>query len=254
MYCVVTHLWICFVFFFFLMIRRPPRSTHCISSAASDVYKRQYQRRVHGGLQSMIQDQQQYLPYQSNSKYRSEIQPDFAQQQNLSKQSANQNNSTMTFAQLQSKNEPSQKLSEAKQPEEKVEQQPQNITQNQLSEQINVNVNVNDQPKQTFNQHMPNINSSQLQNQQNLQEKFNQQSNLLVDQSSQLQQQQQQQQKQTMQTLNTQQSYNQLPSTTNIDLNQLNEVKKKFLMVAHCNEKIFFKHRKQYSQSYYGAL
>ena len=25
----------------FLMIRRPPRSTHCISSAASDVYKRQ---------------------------------------------------------------------------------------------------------------------------------------------------------------------------------------------------------------------
>eukprot|EP00825_Cyclidium_porcatum_P051083 TRINITY_DN9280_c0_g1_i2.p2 TRINITY_DN9280_c0_g1~~TRINITY_DN9280_c0_g1_i2.p2 ORF type:complete len:178 (-),score=3.51 TRINITY_DN9280_c0_g1_i2:684-1217(-) len=30
--------------FFFLMIRRPPRSTHCISSAASDVYKRQ----VHG--------------------------------------------------------------------------------------------------------------------------------------------------------------------------------------------------------------
>eukprot|EP00825_Cyclidium_porcatum_P051550 TRINITY_DN9525_c0_g1_i1.p1 TRINITY_DN9525_c0_g1~~TRINITY_DN9525_c0_g1_i1.p1 ORF type:complete len:320 (+),score=58.19 TRINITY_DN9525_c0_g1_i1:97-1056(+) len=29
------------MFFFFLMIRRPPRSTHCISSAASDVYKRQ---------------------------------------------------------------------------------------------------------------------------------------------------------------------------------------------------------------------
>ena len=28
---------------FFLMIRRPPRSTHCISSAASDVYKRQYE-------------------------------------------------------------------------------------------------------------------------------------------------------------------------------------------------------------------
>eukprot|EP00825_Cyclidium_porcatum_P015442 TRINITY_DN18788_c0_g1_i1.p3 TRINITY_DN18788_c0_g1~~TRINITY_DN18788_c0_g1_i1.p3 ORF type:complete len:122 (-),score=28.11 TRINITY_DN18788_c0_g1_i1:54-419(-) len=25
------------------MIRRPPRSTHCISSAASDVYKRQHQ-------------------------------------------------------------------------------------------------------------------------------------------------------------------------------------------------------------------
>eukprot|EP00825_Cyclidium_porcatum_P038846 TRINITY_DN4595_c0_g1_i4.p3 TRINITY_DN4595_c0_g1~~TRINITY_DN4595_c0_g1_i4.p3 ORF type:complete len:114 (+),score=32.08 TRINITY_DN4595_c0_g1_i4:112-453(+) len=32
------------------MIRRPPRSTHCISSAASDVYKRQYQRRVHGDI------------------------------------------------------------------------------------------------------------------------------------------------------------------------------------------------------------
>eukprot|EP00825_Cyclidium_porcatum_P003956 TRINITY_DN11839_c0_g1_i2.p5 TRINITY_DN11839_c0_g1~~TRINITY_DN11839_c0_g1_i2.p5 ORF type:complete len:136 (-),score=20.06 TRINITY_DN11839_c0_g1_i2:1516-1923(-) len=30
-----------FCCFFFLMIRRPPRSTHCISSAASDVYKRQ---------------------------------------------------------------------------------------------------------------------------------------------------------------------------------------------------------------------
>ena len=29
------------VFNGFLMIRRPPRSTHCISSAASDVYKRQ---------------------------------------------------------------------------------------------------------------------------------------------------------------------------------------------------------------------
>eukprot|EP00825_Cyclidium_porcatum_P041529 TRINITY_DN5470_c0_g1_i1.p2 TRINITY_DN5470_c0_g1~~TRINITY_DN5470_c0_g1_i1.p2 ORF type:complete len:160 (-),score=18.29 TRINITY_DN5470_c0_g1_i1:428-907(-) len=32
-----------FFSFFFLMIRRPPRSTHCISSAASDVYKRQVQ-------------------------------------------------------------------------------------------------------------------------------------------------------------------------------------------------------------------
>eukprot|EP00825_Cyclidium_porcatum_P030632 TRINITY_DN32435_c0_g1_i1.p4 TRINITY_DN32435_c0_g1~~TRINITY_DN32435_c0_g1_i1.p4 ORF type:complete len:116 (+),score=44.03 TRINITY_DN32435_c0_g1_i1:110-457(+) len=38
------------------MIRRPPRSTHCISSAASDVYKRQYQRRVHGQL-PLSQDQ-----------------------------------------------------------------------------------------------------------------------------------------------------------------------------------------------------
>ena len=33
----------CFVFFFFLMIRRPPRSTLDRSSAASDVYKRQGQ-------------------------------------------------------------------------------------------------------------------------------------------------------------------------------------------------------------------
>eukprot|EP00831_Metopus_contortus_P030413 TRINITY_DN24931_c0_g1_i3.p1 TRINITY_DN24931_c0_g1~~TRINITY_DN24931_c0_g1_i3.p1 ORF type:complete len:114 (-),score=28.60 TRINITY_DN24931_c0_g1_i3:100-441(-) len=31
----------CIVFFFFLMIRRPPRSTQGVSSAASDVYKRQ---------------------------------------------------------------------------------------------------------------------------------------------------------------------------------------------------------------------
>eukprot|EP00831_Metopus_contortus_P075086 TRINITY_DN68701_c0_g1_i1.p1 TRINITY_DN68701_c0_g1~~TRINITY_DN68701_c0_g1_i1.p1 ORF type:complete len:122 (+),score=22.22 TRINITY_DN68701_c0_g1_i1:1-366(+) len=36
------------IVFFFLMIRRPPRSTQGVSSAASDVYKRQYQRRVHG--------------------------------------------------------------------------------------------------------------------------------------------------------------------------------------------------------------
>ena len=43
------------VFFFFLMIRRPPRSTLDRSSAASDVYKRQLEDRagdpdlVHGG-------------------------------------------------------------------------------------------------------------------------------------------------------------------------------------------------------------
>eukprot|EP00831_Metopus_contortus_P043968 TRINITY_DN35275_c0_g1_i1.p1 TRINITY_DN35275_c0_g1~~TRINITY_DN35275_c0_g1_i1.p1 ORF type:complete len:343 (+),score=70.60 TRINITY_DN35275_c0_g1_i1:97-1125(+) len=39
--------------FFFLMRRRPPRSTQGVSSAASDVYKRQYQRRVHGGADSI---------------------------------------------------------------------------------------------------------------------------------------------------------------------------------------------------------
>eukprot|EP00831_Metopus_contortus_P033638 TRINITY_DN2693_c0_g1_i5.p2 TRINITY_DN2693_c0_g1~~TRINITY_DN2693_c0_g1_i5.p2 ORF type:complete len:143 (-),score=32.46 TRINITY_DN2693_c0_g1_i5:168-596(-) len=35
--CIVS----CLIFFFFLMIRRPPRSTQGVSSAASDVYKRQ---------------------------------------------------------------------------------------------------------------------------------------------------------------------------------------------------------------------
>ena len=32
------------------MIRRPPRSTHCISSAASDVYKRQAHEYTKGNL------------------------------------------------------------------------------------------------------------------------------------------------------------------------------------------------------------
>ena len=38
------------------MIRRPPRSTHCISSAASDVYKRQmmYTIRVSDGVDKVI--------------------------------------------------------------------------------------------------------------------------------------------------------------------------------------------------------
>src|SRR5680860_472677 len=36
------------MFFFFLMIRRPPRSTQSRSSAASDVYKRQFQARALG--------------------------------------------------------------------------------------------------------------------------------------------------------------------------------------------------------------
>eukprot|EP00831_Metopus_contortus_P052115 TRINITY_DN43758_c0_g1_i1.p2 TRINITY_DN43758_c0_g1~~TRINITY_DN43758_c0_g1_i1.p2 ORF type:complete len:127 (+),score=40.15 TRINITY_DN43758_c0_g1_i1:74-454(+) len=35
------------------MIRRPPRSTQGVSSAASDVYKRQYQRRVHGNMEEL---------------------------------------------------------------------------------------------------------------------------------------------------------------------------------------------------------
>eukprot|EP00825_Cyclidium_porcatum_P020635 TRINITY_DN232_c0_g1_i10.p3 TRINITY_DN232_c0_g1~~TRINITY_DN232_c0_g1_i10.p3 ORF type:complete len:104 (+),score=37.71 TRINITY_DN232_c0_g1_i10:2-313(+) len=50
-FCVFFFFFFCFsfvvfFFFFFLMIRRPPRSTHCISSAASDVYKRQTQNQL----------------------------------------------------------------------------------------------------------------------------------------------------------------------------------------------------------------
>eukprot|EP00825_Cyclidium_porcatum_P052553 TRINITY_DN998_c0_g3_i1.p1 TRINITY_DN998_c0_g3~~TRINITY_DN998_c0_g3_i1.p1 ORF type:complete len:405 (-),score=94.31 TRINITY_DN998_c0_g3_i1:267-1481(-) len=40
-FCFSLSTQVFYLFFFFLMIRRPPRSTHCISSAASDVYKRQ---------------------------------------------------------------------------------------------------------------------------------------------------------------------------------------------------------------------
>ena len=36
---------VCVCVFFFLMMRRPPRSTQCRSSAASDVYKKQGPRR-----------------------------------------------------------------------------------------------------------------------------------------------------------------------------------------------------------------
>jgi len=45
------------------MIRRPPRSTHCISSAASDVYKRQV---VIGGIE---------LPFVNNTSAPSDLQP-----------------------------------------------------------------------------------------------------------------------------------------------------------------------------------
>ena len=38
---IVVGLSVFVLFFFFLMIRRPPRSTPLYSSAASDVYKRQ---------------------------------------------------------------------------------------------------------------------------------------------------------------------------------------------------------------------
>eukprot|EP00825_Cyclidium_porcatum_P019835 TRINITY_DN2273_c0_g1_i2.p1 TRINITY_DN2273_c0_g1~~TRINITY_DN2273_c0_g1_i2.p1 ORF type:complete len:145 (-),score=41.16 TRINITY_DN2273_c0_g1_i2:162-596(-) len=48
------------------MIRRPPRSTHCISSAASDVYKRQYQRRVHGKQPNPVTTTQTNFPVLRN--------------------------------------------------------------------------------------------------------------------------------------------------------------------------------------------
>ena len=44
--CVVSSL----VCFFFVMIRRPPRSTQSRSSAASDVYKRQAVRHIFTGI------------------------------------------------------------------------------------------------------------------------------------------------------------------------------------------------------------
>eukprot|EP00825_Cyclidium_porcatum_P041856 TRINITY_DN5574_c0_g1_i5.p1 TRINITY_DN5574_c0_g1~~TRINITY_DN5574_c0_g1_i5.p1 ORF type:complete len:219 (-),score=60.58 TRINITY_DN5574_c0_g1_i5:145-801(-) len=53
------------------MIRRPPRSTHCISSAASDVYKRQYQRRVHGEGENATTEKQNDTSYKNkNNKNR----------------------------------------------------------------------------------------------------------------------------------------------------------------------------------------
>eukprot|EP00825_Cyclidium_porcatum_P032782 TRINITY_DN34955_c0_g1_i1.p6 TRINITY_DN34955_c0_g1~~TRINITY_DN34955_c0_g1_i1.p6 ORF type:complete len:113 (-),score=30.16 TRINITY_DN34955_c0_g1_i1:598-936(-) len=41
--------------FFFLRVRQPPRSTHCISSAASDVYKRQVSTQSTWGQQKNSQ-------------------------------------------------------------------------------------------------------------------------------------------------------------------------------------------------------
>eukprot|EP00825_Cyclidium_porcatum_P050871 TRINITY_DN9183_c0_g1_i2.p1 TRINITY_DN9183_c0_g1~~TRINITY_DN9183_c0_g1_i2.p1 ORF type:complete len:261 (-),score=63.03 TRINITY_DN9183_c0_g1_i2:125-907(-) len=56
------------IFFFFLMIRRPPRSTHCISSAASDVYKRQVQdtatKNMHKCGIYLIVDYIEFIGYQ----------------------------------------------------------------------------------------------------------------------------------------------------------------------------------------------
>ena len=44
-----------FSMFFFLMIRRPPRSTLDRSSAASDVYKRQHQGHPHGQVGEQLE-------------------------------------------------------------------------------------------------------------------------------------------------------------------------------------------------------
>src|SRR5680860_1916639 len=44
------------MFFFFLMIRRPPRSTQSRSSAASDVYKRQVSRSRSSFLRGSLQE------------------------------------------------------------------------------------------------------------------------------------------------------------------------------------------------------
>eukprot|EP00831_Metopus_contortus_P026086 TRINITY_DN22287_c0_g1_i6.p3 TRINITY_DN22287_c0_g1~~TRINITY_DN22287_c0_g1_i6.p3 ORF type:complete len:102 (-),score=19.24 TRINITY_DN22287_c0_g1_i6:155-460(-) len=51
--------------FFFLMIRRPPRSTQGVSSAASDVYKRQ----VHGELNKQQDRMLEYLALSLYIKY-----------------------------------------------------------------------------------------------------------------------------------------------------------------------------------------
>ena len=45
-----------FFVFFFLMIRRPQRSPHCISSAASDVYKRQVYETTRGNFEEDRED------------------------------------------------------------------------------------------------------------------------------------------------------------------------------------------------------
>ena len=51
-FCLVCDFGCVYVFVFFLMIRRPPRSTQSRSSAASDVYKRQVLglRKIHPAL------------------------------------------------------------------------------------------------------------------------------------------------------------------------------------------------------------
>eukprot|EP00828_Plagiopyla_frontata_P003349 TRINITY_DN10971_c0_g2_i2.p1 TRINITY_DN10971_c0_g2~~TRINITY_DN10971_c0_g2_i2.p1 ORF type:complete len:207 (+),score=64.40 TRINITY_DN10971_c0_g2_i2:96-716(+) len=58
------------------MIRRPPRSTLSSSSAASDVYKRQYQRRVHGqpGNKQNQEKKQKVQKNQSTQETQSEEQ------------------------------------------------------------------------------------------------------------------------------------------------------------------------------------
>eukprot|EP00656_Telonema_subtile_P012933 TRINITY_DN16547_c0_g1_i1.p1 TRINITY_DN16547_c0_g1~~TRINITY_DN16547_c0_g1_i1.p1 ORF type:complete len:368 (+),score=135.45 TRINITY_DN16547_c0_g1_i1:79-1182(+) len=56
------------------MIRRPPRSTLSSSSAASDVYKRQYQRRVRGRSRGNMAEQKQMQTMDSLNKELAEVQ------------------------------------------------------------------------------------------------------------------------------------------------------------------------------------
>src|SRR5450756_2907928 len=52
------------------MIRRPPRSTQSRSSAASDVYKRQQQGRLHGACRNRGDDQnRERHDYQNNTEF-----------------------------------------------------------------------------------------------------------------------------------------------------------------------------------------
>eukprot|EP00826_Nyctotherus_ovalis_P013856 TRINITY_DN13805_c0_g2_i1.p1 TRINITY_DN13805_c0_g2~~TRINITY_DN13805_c0_g2_i1.p1 ORF type:complete len:330 (+),score=105.68 TRINITY_DN13805_c0_g2_i1:28-990(+) len=54
------------------MIRRPPRSTHCISSAASDVYKRQEKQRIRELDLVLAKKTQQYKKLRDNREQREE--------------------------------------------------------------------------------------------------------------------------------------------------------------------------------------
>eukprot|EP00826_Nyctotherus_ovalis_P057955 TRINITY_DN7940_c0_g1_i12.p1 TRINITY_DN7940_c0_g1~~TRINITY_DN7940_c0_g1_i12.p1 ORF type:complete len:114 (+),score=42.42 TRINITY_DN7940_c0_g1_i12:24-344(+) len=60
------------------MIRRPPRSTHCISSAASDVYKRQ-------GLNKIIENTREQGTEEEYKDFVSELEAETVKRQSKSK-------------------------------------------------------------------------------------------------------------------------------------------------------------------------